>query len=218
MSQRTDGIYSVLSIACLYRLVQRIVGAEKARRIVVRDYLKPRSGETVLDIGCGPADILTHFPPVHYYGFDLSPAYIETARRRFAGRGEFYSRNVTEIQPSDLPEFDLIIMISLLHHLNDEEAAKLLSNLRPRLKTTGRLISVDPCRIANQNPIAKFLINNDRGQNIRTSAEYQALAAQAFTYVKATVRNDLLNVPYSHAIIQCTFNFVAENSDESPLS
>ncbi len=52
------------------------------------------AGDRILDIGCGPGDILDSPPPVDYYGFDLNDAYIRFARRKYSGRGKFYCRAV----------------------------------------------------------------------------------------------------------------------------
>ena len=39
---------------------------------------------------------------------------------------------------------------------------------------------------------------------MRAAAEYERLAREAFPVVVRTVRHDLLRVPYTHAILECT--------------
>ena len=84
-----DKIISVLGIPAAYRLFFLIVGGD-VRKIYTTEYVKAQPGEKVLDIGCGPGDILEYLPDVKYTGFDLSPEYIEAAKKRFGERGRFF--------------------------------------------------------------------------------------------------------------------------------
>ncbi|RYE84967.1 MAG: class I SAM-dependent methyltransferase, partial [Myxococcales bacterium] len=87
MSQVTTGLRSLLSHPIVYDSFQRILGDASARRRFSRDHLRPRPGDVLVDIGCGTAEILRYLPGgVRYYGFDLSPEYIEAARERHDGR------------------------------------------------------------------------------------------------------------------------------------
>ena len=66
-----------------YRLLRGIVGGDALWRTYLDEYVKPMPGEKVLDIGCGPADVLRHLPPVDYTGLDRSEEYIHSAAARF---------------------------------------------------------------------------------------------------------------------------------------
>jgi hypothetical protein len=96
------------------------------------------------------------------------------------------------------------IAIGLLHHLDDEGARRLIANLHERLAPSGRLITFDCAYWPDQSPAARFLINKDRGQNVRNGDAYRDLAAPLFSHVELIRRDDLLNVPYTHAILECT--------------
>jgi hypothetical protein len=50
-----DQISTVLADPRVYLLRQFLVGGVQARKVVIQNYVKPRSGLRVLDIGCGPA-------------------------------------------------------------------------------------------------------------------------------------------------------------------
>ena len=80
---------NILAKPTVYSLFARLIGATSGRKQYVKRHIRPRVGDRLLDIGCGPADILEALPEVDYHGFDLSPQYIESARVRFGTRGRF---------------------------------------------------------------------------------------------------------------------------------
>lgn len=203
MSQITSGIRSVLSLPQGYSLLQRWVGAERSRRILCEGYIQAREGDRVLDIGCGTADILDHLPSVSYSGFDLNPRYIRSAQRRFEGRGTFRCEDVGKATDVGSGGFDLVLALAILHHLEDEEVLGLFHLARAALRPGGRLVTFDSCYVEGQSKAAKFLIDRDRGRNTRTEPGYKALAEEVFPIVESHVRHDLLNIPYTHIILQC---------------
>lgn len=203
MAQITSGIRTVLSQPAVYSAFQRFMGAYDDRERYVREYLRPAAGMRVLDIGCGPADILAHLPDVEYFGFDISEQYIDNARQRFAGRRAQFA--CKHLQPEDLaalPRFDRVIAIGLLHHLDDETALAVLRMASSRLAAHGRLVTLDPCFTADQHPLARWLVKCDRGQNVRTRDGYEALALGAFDCVQATVHHKRW-IPYTHCHVIC---------------
>lgn len=204
MAQTEQGLRSALSLPSVYNAFQRALGADKARRIIVAEHVRASSGNVVVDVGCGTAEILSHLPPVDYYGFDLSERYIDAARARYGNRGRFHCSDVTEIPEGDLPRCDVAIAVGLLHHLDDDGARNLIGHLHSRLVENGRLITVDPAYWPGQSRVAHFLVSSDRGQNVRAGVEYHALATPFFERVSVIRREDLLNIPYSHAILECT--------------
>lgn len=203
MAQITSGIRAVLSQPVVYSAFQRFMGAHKDRELYVNSFLCPSAGMRVLDIGCGPADVLSHLPDVEYYGFDISERYIEQARRRFAGRQVHFACKF--MRPEDLaslPRFDRIIAIGLLHHLDDETAVDVMRMVSTRLAPGGRMVTLDPCLSEDQNIVSRWLVKNDRGQNVRTRAGYEAVARDAFDHVRATVRHKTW-IPYTHCHVVC---------------
>jgi len=204
MAQITTGIRSILSHAAIYNFVQLILGAEKARRILVQDFFPKAFTFRMLDIGCGTAEILRHLPKgIHYTGFDASETYIHQAQKRFGQRGDFYAERITKKTLPHLGSFDLILAFGLLHHLSDDEALALFETAHQVLASGGRLLTIDPCFMSDQHDLARWLICKDRGQNIRTPEQYAALANRHFSHVKSTVRQDMLYIPYTHLILEC---------------
>jgi SAM-dependent methyltransferase len=198
-----NGFYSLLTLPSVYRLFDSFVRGD-SWYIYISEYIRPVPGEKVLDIGCGPGDILENLPAVDYLGFDINPRYVEAARKRFGNRGRFFCGDVglTAID-QEAGSFDLVLATGVLHHLDDDRAVSLFNLARRALKPGARLITYDGCYVAGQPKLARFVVSRDRGQYVRESGEYARLAAQVFPQVKSFVRHDLLRIPYTHVILQC---------------
>lgn len=204
MAQTTTRLYSIFSLAPMYSFFQNLLGAKNAYEYLVRNHIRPGPGSRVLDIGCGTGQILDFLSDVRYVGYDLSPAYIEKARARYGSRGEFHVGDVNTIRPALTGKFDIVISLGVLHHLDDSSAVELFDIAYEALAEGGRLITFDPTFVAGQNPLAKWTISHDRGQNVRSVEDLQALALRRFSATKVKLKHDLLRIPYSHAILECS--------------
>ena len=205
MSKIFEKLSSVLSLPAGYQLFQRMVGMESSQRTYLAEHAQPVPGEKILDIGCGPADVLERLPEVNYTGFDISPEYILAARQRFGARGRFYCGDVglTTIE-GEQGTFDLVMSIGVIHHLDDAQAGKLFELARRVLRPGGRLVTYDGCYVPKQSRIARWMLAHDRGKFVRTQAEYLRLAAPHFSRVEPRLRHDLLRIPYTHLILRCS--------------
>ena len=202
MAQLTTGLRAILSNPRVYDFFQDIAGARKFHRIYVSEFIGPTENLRILDIGCGTADILAYLPaPLRYVGFDASSRYIEAAKTRFGDRGEFYCQEVNEMNIEAIGEFDVVMANGVLHHLSDAEVEKLCRVSVKALKPGGRLITHDPCYSDEQSSLARYIISQDRGQNVRRGEEYAALLRPFFSKVELSVRHDMANIPYTHAIM-----------------
>lgn len=202
MSQLISGIRRVLSIPQIYELSQNIMGANYIRSELVRDYIKPFFNCRILDIGCGPARILDYLPDCHYYGFDLSSAYIDDAILRYGDRGNFQSSLVEKATIEHLGLFDIVIALGVLHHLDDDQSLTLLQLAMSGLRAGGRFITIDPVFAEGQNIVSRFLVSKDRGLNVRTLQKYYELANSVFFDVQAEVKHRAW-IPYTHCILKC---------------
>jgi SAM-dependent methyltransferase len=200
-AQVTTGIRSVLSLASVYRFAQRAIGAEAFRETLASEVLNVCEGDRVLDIGCGTADILAHLPPVDYLGFDSSDRYVEAARERFGDHGHFVTAVPTDVDDA-FGDRTLVMAIGVLHHLDDETASEALELAAKALQPGGTFVSVDPTLTDDQHRIARFLIERDRGQFVRTPEQMQRLVSDHFDDVAMEVRHDMLRTPYTHLIVR----------------
>jgi len=180
-----------------------MMGASKGRENFVKEFIRPRYGDRVIDLGCGTAEIIDFLPSVRYYGFDISPDYIRYAQTKFGERAHFEPMIITEHDAPSLPKFDIALVMGVLHHLDDEAVIALLRAAFAVLKIGGRLLTIDPCYVTDQNVLARLLINLDRGKNVRYPTEYSLKAQAIFPKVLAVVRHQAW-IPYTHCIMECT--------------
>jgi SAM-dependent methyltransferase len=214
MTERTSGIRSLLSVPAVYELLERGLGSQRVRDEYVREHVRPVAGERVLDIGCGPGDILRSFPEVTYVGVDPSAAYIASATRRFSGRGSFSVAGVDDLDPEELGEFDLVIAKSVLHHIDDTQARRFFEVAARVLAPGGRAVTLDAGFADGQSALSRFVVGQDRGANVRTEDRYVELAREYFAEVKATVHHRLLRIPYTHVILDCADPAVPKPVDD----
>jgi SAM-dependent methyltransferase len=178
------------------------MGAHQLRRGFVDDFVKPFVGMTVLDIGCGPADILAYLDDVDYVGFDISQSYITQARRKFKNKGRFHCKYLETSDLNDVKPVDVVLALGVLHHLDDKTAVEVIQLALKALKPGGRLLTMDPCIDPMQNPIARFLALLDRGQNVRNKAGYESLVNKVFESFRVEVRHRAW-IPYTHCFMEC---------------
>ena len=195
----------ILKFPRIYNLFSRIVGGN-ARSVYVEKYIRPEEGDKILDIGCGTADILVYLPSVEYVGLDMNQAYINYAKKRFQNRGKFLARRISKgiVNELSLFDFDRVLAKGVLHHLNDDEAIQLFELARSALKHGGRLITFDGCYVKGQPWLTRLILSKDRGKYVRTKDEYLSLASNLFKDIQVSIHHDLIRIPYTHIIMDCT--------------
>ncbi len=198
-----ETIRSVLALPQAYQFFFNVVGAPARSRILVRDYIRPKPGDRILEIGCGPGTIIPFLPETEYVGFDASPEYIERARARFP-RAKFVCERVSQFTLAGCDQFDIVLALGILHHIDDQEALQLFKIAHHALKPGGRLVTLDGVWTPDQSRAARYIQTKDRGQFIREENAYVRLAQQVFSNTTSSVRHDLLRIPYSHIILVCT--------------
>ena len=175
--------FSILGYPAAYVLSQRLVGATHARDLAIAA-LEPAAGHRILDIGCGPAYYFDRLPRCEYFGFDTDAGYIADATKRFGDRGRFFAEPYTEARRNDLPLMDRIMLMGLLHHLDDAACEGLLDLVARSLAPKGRVAALDTVLYEGQPALARFLAKNDRGDFIRQPEGFLALARERFAKVE----------------------------------
>jgi SAM-dependent methyltransferase len=206
--QDDHGIKRILTLSWAYNLFQYLVGGMHARKWVAQHFWNIQSGQKIVDIGCGPASTVDLLPKgVTYIGFDISQTYISSALTRYAGDAtKKFVVGVPEDFVHQLPEqmrdADLVVINGLLHHLDDDEALTALRLARTSLAVNGRLICMEPSFLLNQSFLARWVLEQDRGQNVRTEPEWKALVSKVFEQFDTYILTGLLRIPYSMIVIE----------------
>ena len=196
-------IRPILNRPFFYEFYHQLIGANYRSHVLVDEYIRPQQGDRILDVGCGPGNMLPYFPECHYLGVDANPAYIETARKRYGHRGKFVQERVSHHNVTELGQFDIVLALGLIHHLDDDEARDLFRLAHAALRPGGRMITNDGCYTPNQSAAKKYLLSRDRGKFVRSKEQYEALAASWLTVVRADLREDVLRIPYTHLMMEC---------------
>jgi cyclopropane fatty-acyl-phospholipid synthase-like methyltransferase len=193
--------WRLLDSPSVYAMLMRVLGADAGMARLVREHLEVRPGEKLLDVGCGPGRLVRHLPAVDYVGLDGDCRYLERARRLHPGR-RFERVDVSAPDAwSERSDFDIVVASGLLHHLSDPAARGAIGYCHDRLRSGGRLVTLD-CALEEAQPLAaRWLARADRGRFVRAGVEYLGLVKAAFPDAAITVRHDLLRTPYTHAII-----------------
>jgi SAM-dependent methyltransferase len=193
-----------LEISSVYAKLMGFLLGANTYSTLVNEYIQPMPGISVLDVGCGPAEILELLQDVNYIGLDHNPNYIATATKKYGAKGTFICAGVDQLNDFGLKTFDRIIILGVMHHLDDAQLAKLMMSLKDRLNQGGTLITFDVAYEDKQNLIAKLLAKNDRGKFVRTKEQYLKFIQVSFKNELADIRHDLLRVPYTHLLTRST--------------
>jgi len=187
----------------VYRTLRKLTGSDRVNREFVEKYLRPQSGDRVLDLGCGPADVFAWMPQVRYTGVDGSADYIAAARRRYGDQATLICGNVSDLALRHFAPFDAIICLGVIHHLNDDEVLGLLQCARNLLKPSGRFVSYDPCFTEPQHRVARWIHRHDRGNFVRFDHQYEDLISRVFPTYRRELRTDLCTVPATVIVFDC---------------
>jgi SAM-dependent methyltransferase len=142
-----------------------------------------KSPVRVLDLGCGPgtnAGIFLDASRYSYLGIDMNRRYIREASKKY--RLKFRCADITQLPKSDAL-FDVILINSVLHHLNDKESRKLLSSAKDFLEPEGECLVLDmvsPVRAASRNFVQRMMIQLDRGAYCRSPSKLHRELSEHF--------------------------------------
>jgi SAM-dependent methyltransferase len=169
----------LLSRSSVYRLWQApFADAKLAPVLADTDFLQ---AHRVLDVGCGPGTNTRHFQRAEYLGLDLNPRYIEFARRHYGG--EFVVADATKNQIPGSERFDLILINSLLHHVDDNGVLAVLESAARLLSDQGYAYILDLV-LPEEASIARKLALCDRGAYPRSLDHWRLLFERCLIPVK----------------------------------
>ena len=132
-------------------------GRERAFRERLLDLAAVRSGQSVLDIGCGTGTLAiaatAHVGPTgSVVGIDASPQMVARATRKAAKAGApaLFQLAVAERLPFPDTRFDVVLSTLMFHHLPRKTREHCAIEIRRVLKPGGRVFVVDFGRPQNR--------------------------------------------------------------------
>jgi SAM-dependent methyltransferase len=141
----------------------------------------------VLDVGSGTGfwvDLWRREGAANVAGSDLVPTAVERLRERFPG-SDFAAADITEQAPFPDATFDLVTVMSVLHHIVDEQRFdRALSNLASQVSSGGVLAVLDPLVMRGRWMPA----GGESAHNVvRTLARWEEASANAGLRIDAVI-------------------------------
>lgn len=139
--------------------------------------------DSTLDLGCGTGTLAPLFPPKNYLGMDIDASAVRYAKKRFP-QYQFKAEDATSLKLNR--KFDLILIVGVVHHLNDKQVDMLLGRVKSHLKKEGKVILIEAIPpIFKWNILGLFLRKSDRGAFVRELRQYQRLVGREFRVLKS---------------------------------
>lgn len=110
------------------------------------DLIALKSGETLLDVGCGPGQLLrllhAKYPQNSFTGLDVDPEILAIARKNLTEGVKLIESSATELPFPD-QSVDAVTSTLMIHHLSSEQKQRMIREVYRVLKPGGRFYLFD---------------------------------------------------------------------------
>lgn len=178
----------------LWLLFQSVFGCHRDKRMLAMRYLPGH--KNILEVGCSMGTVSAAFSRlkgIHYLGVDIDSQAIEFAKSRFS---KFKHMEFSNISLEDLVKtgrkFDYVLFANILHHVNDEDAIRLLQEAVKAVEKSGQMIIMEPDILGEREPLlVRMTYRLERGQYRRSLDQLLKIVREAGITVKTATRENL---------------------------
>ena len=177
-------LHRIIDYPPILDLMRRIIEANfRAEKKVIARELGSNPG-SLLDLPCGTGLFSPLFPDSDYTGVDLGEKYVQRAQKKFLSK-KFLVGDALNLAFPDA-HFDAVLTIGFLHHLDEADIVRSLSEIHRVLKPGGKFLLIEDCPTRSKwNFLGRFLQSQDAGGRIRPMAYYEQVLLPKFTLEKS---------------------------------
>ncbi len=177
-------LHRIIDYPPILDFVRKIIEANfRSEKAVIARELGVAHG-SLLDLPCGTGLFSPLFPDSAYTGVDLGEKYVARAQKKYP-RKKFLVGDALDLQ---FPEahFDSVLTIGFLHHLDEADVKRALSEIHRVLKPGGKFLLIEDCPTRSRwNILGRFLQSHDAGGRIRSMEYYERVLREKFTMEKS---------------------------------
>lgn len=140
-----------------------------------------RGAQRILDLGCGPGTNTSLFQGKDYLGVDCDKRMIQKASATHGNK--FLLGDVTRGKFVNKGPFDLVLVNSILHHLDDESVRSTLAYVKKSLAPLGRVYLFDLV-LPKSHGLPRFFAKIDRGHYPRGLSRWQKTFREFFSEIE----------------------------------
>lgn len=181
----------------LYDLIANLLGADSARQTLL-DMAPLRSGDRVLDIGCGTGSFVTilkqRYPTIEVTGLDPDPIALARARRKAeqAKLSVRFDQGFADSLRYAAASFDLVFSSFMFHHLEGSNREKTLREVRRVLKPGGNFYLLDFEVSTSGHGLFKLFHSSERLRDNTESRIVTLMEDAGFSYRKKVAVHPVL--------------------------
>lgn len=193
----------ILNHYFFYNLYQDLIGSKHFLEILIKDYIKPKQGQKILELGCGAGNVYAVFPEknLHYLGIDYSENYIHHAMKKFPEQSFICADVTKDISAEGI--FDTVFAEAIISALPDNQIVKMFGLLKKICDDSTRIIFSDMNYRDSAPKFQCFLMKHERNQFIRSKSEYVKLLTEFFVIDNISVIKHPYRIPYEKIIFEC---------------
>lgn len=136
------------------------------------------SAKKILDLGSGNGYLCECFDKNGYEGYELDEFLVKRAKVDYP-KYKFFQSDITLLNLNK--KFDLILIIGVIHHLDNYNFNRLLGVLDKHLSKDGKLFIIEAIPpISKYNIVGKILRELDNGQYVRKTESYKKILLNKF--------------------------------------